>query len=100
VAARAGADAQDLQGHRQPPLPGGAVRHPEVLALKNDFFSGGPVGEIFTGTAESLQPQYLGSKNGPVRQAVESVIKLVEQGKQAPDAGWSKAVEDAKRAAA
>jgi cellobiose transport system substrate-binding protein len=74
--------------------------NPEVLALKNDFFSGAPVGEIFTGTAESLQPQYLGSKNGPVRQAVESVIKLVEQGKQTPDAGWSKAIEDAKRAAA
>jgi hypothetical protein len=47
------APEQTLKIFRPPAtsLPGGAVRQPRVLALKNDFFSGAPVGEIFTGTA-------------------------------------------------
>jgi cellobiose transport system substrate-binding protein len=73
--------------------------NPQVLASTNKFFSGAPVGKIFIATAQQLKPQYLGTKNGPVRQAVEADITLVQQGKLTPDAAWQKAVKDAEKAA-
>jgi cellobiose transport system substrate-binding protein len=72
---------------------------PSVAGFKNPFFSNAPVGQIFTTAARTLQPQYLGPKNGPVRQAVENGLRRVEQGRQAPDQAWRQAVNDAKRAA-
>ena len=71
----------------------------QVLASTNKFFSGAPVGKIFIATAQQLKPQYLGTKNGPVRQAVEANITLVQQGKLTPDAAWQKALADAQTAA-
>jgi cellobiose transport system substrate-binding protein len=72
---------------------------PAVQALTKPFFSGAPVGQIFAASAKSLQPQYLGSKNGPVRTAVENALRRVEQGKQDPEAAWNQAVADAKKVA-
>jgi cellobiose transport system substrate-binding protein len=74
-------------------------KDPAVAAYKNPFFNNAPVGEIFTSSAESLKPQYLGSKNGPVRQAVENALRQVESGRLKADAGWDRALKDAKRAA-
>jgi cellobiose transport system substrate-binding protein len=75
------------------------LNDPSVQALKKEFFSNAPVGQIFAASAEKLQPQFLGSKNGPVRQAVENALRRVEQGKQSPDAAWAQAVKDAQRVA-
>jgi cellobiose transport system substrate-binding protein len=72
---------------------------PAVQALTKPFFSGAPVGQIFAAAAKSLQPQFLGSKNGPVRQAVENALRRVEQGKQSSEAAWAQAVADARRVA-
>ena len=59
------------------------------------------VGFIFTDAAAKLPdpPQYLGKKNGPVRQAVENILKAVEQGKYDAASGWTAAVDEAKKAA-
>lgn len=73
---------------------------PEVKDLKDPFFSNAPAGEIFGGAAKTLQPQYLGAKNGPVRQAFEQALQRVEQGKQPPDAAFQQAVKDGERASA
>jgi len=73
--------------------------NPAVAALKNPFFNNAPVGQIFGTSAKTLQPQYLGPKNGPVRQAVENALRRVEQGQQGSDAAWSQAVRDARRVA-
>jgi len=71
---------------------------PAMRDFKNAFFSDAPVGVIFTDTAKKLTPQYLGKKNGTVREAVENVLRKVEQGKTSGDAAWSEAVEEAEKA--
>ena len=62
-------------------------------SFTNPYFSDAPVGTIFSDTAAALQPQYLGTKNGPVRQAVENVVREVEAGSISADDGWQKANE-------
>ncbi len=75
------------------------LNDPSVVALKNSFFNNAPVGQIFAASAKTLQPQFLGSKNGPVRQAVENALRRVEQSQQSSEAAWTQAVRDAKRVA-
>jgi cellobiose transport system substrate-binding protein len=72
---------------------------PALTAFTNPFFSDAPVGTIFSDTAAALQPQYLGTKNGPVRQAVENVVREVENGSLSADEGWTKAIKAAQKAA-
>ncbi len=62
---------------------------PALTSFTNPFFSDAPVGTIFSDTAAQLQPQYLGTKNGPVRQAVENVVREVEAGSISADDGWN-----------
>jgi cellobiose transport system substrate-binding protein len=70
-----------------------------VTSFKNPFFNDAPVGEIFTGAARSLQPQYQGPRHGQIRQQIERAVQRVEQGKQDPDAAWQQALKDAEKAA-
>jgi cellobiose transport system substrate-binding protein len=72
---------------------------PALTGFTNPFFSDAPVGTIFSDTAAALQPQYLGTKNGPVRQAVENVVREVEAGSLSADDGWTKAGKAATKAA-
>jgi len=73
-------------------------KDPAVLDYKKEFMSNAPTGQIFAKTAESLQPQYLGKKNGPTRVEVEKVITRVQEGKLQPDAAWPEAVKAAEKA--
>ena len=72
---------------------------PAILDFKNPFFSDAPVGQIFSAAAANLTPQYLGIKNGPVRVAVENVLRKVEAGKATAEEGWDEAVSEAEKAA-
>ncbi len=72
---------------------------PAIQAFKNEFFNNAPVGQIFSTTARELTPQYLGKKSGPVRVAVENVLRKVEQGKTDATAGWEEARKEAEKAA-
>jgi len=74
-------------------------KDPAVLDYKKEFMSNAPTGQIFASTAENLQPQYLGKKNGPTRVAVENVINRVQQGKLKSSAAWPEAVKEAEKAA-
>ncbi|MEP7055199.1 MAG: ABC transporter substrate-binding protein, partial [Actinomycetota bacterium] len=70
-----------------------------IKDFKNPFFSDAPVGTIFSETAKNLQPQYLGKKNGPVRVAVENVLRRIDGGKlKGDDAAWQTAVKEAEKA--
>jgi cellobiose transport system substrate-binding protein len=73
---------------------------PALLNYQNPFFSNAPVGQIFTKTAQNLEPQYLGRKSGAVRVAVENDLVAVQQGKLTPATGWTQAQTDAAKAAA
>jgi cellobiose transport system substrate-binding protein len=66
---------------------------------KNTYFSNAPVGQIFAAGAKSLKPCFLGAKNQPVRDAIESALRAVENGQRDPAEGWAEAVKSAAKAA-
>ncbi len=76
-----------------------ALNDPAVKAFSNPYFNDAPVGQIYAPAATSLKPVYLGADNQEVRQAVESDLRAIAQGKLSPGSGWGKAVSDAKKAA-
>ncbi len=76
-----------------------ALDDPATKAFKNPYFNDAPVGEIFGAGAKALQPVYFGPKNQAVRDAVESTLLAVQQGKLKPEDAWAKAVKDAQQAA-
>jgi cellobiose transport system substrate-binding protein len=102
LAAYLTAPEQELQIFKDtgnlPSLPA-LYTDPALTGFTNPFFSDAPVGTIFSDTAAALQPQYLGTKNGPVRQAVENVVREVENGSLSADDGWEKASKAAAKAA-
>jgi cellobiose transport system substrate-binding protein len=73
---------------------------PALTSFKEPFVNNAPTGEIFSKAAQNLQPQYLGTKNGQVRQAFEQALQRVEQGKQSPADSFAQAVKEGERAAA
>ena len=74
---------------------------PAIADYTNPRFNNAPTGKIFTTAAAKLPdpPQYLGKKNGAVRQAVENVLTAVEQGKYDASSGWAAAQDEAGKAA-
>ena len=84
------------------PLPSSpqALDDPAFLALKNDYFSNAPVGEIFGKGAKALKPMILGPKHQAVKErAFEPAMQAVEQGKLTPEQAWQKALRDAAKEA-
>jgi cellobiose transport system substrate-binding protein len=73
---------------------------PAIADYKNPRFDDAPTGKIFTAAAAKLPdpPQYLGKKNGAVRQVVEQTLTAVEQGKFDASGGWAKALTEAQKA--
>jgi cellobiose transport system substrate-binding protein len=82
------------------PSQPGMYSDPELLEFTNPYFNDAPVGQIFTATAEGLEPQYLGRNNGAVRTAVENVLNAVQAGTLPSADAWAQAVADAEQAAA
>ena len=76
-----------------------ALNSSEVQAFTNSYFNNAPVGKIYAPAAINLKPVYLGADNQEVRQAVESDLRAIAQGKLSAANGWSKALSDAKKAA-
>jgi cellobiose transport system substrate-binding protein len=76
-----------------------ALEDPTVLAKKNEYFSNAPTGEIFAAGAKELKPIYLGSKNQPVRDAVENALRSIEQKQRTPEQAWEDALKSAEAAA-
>ncbi len=76
-----------------------AAQDPAVAEAKSPYFNDAPTGKIFSDMAAQVKPVHLGPKNEDVRQAVENVLIAVGQGKVKPEEAWSKAVEEAEKAA-
>jgi cellobiose transport system substrate-binding protein len=76
-----------------------ALEDPAVLAKKNEYFNNAPTGEIFAVGAKELKPIYLGSKNQPVRDAVENALRSIEQKQKTPDEAWQDAQKSGESAA-
>jgi cellobiose transport system substrate-binding protein len=73
---------------------------PELKDASNEYFSDAPVGQLFVAGAQQLKPVYLGAKNQVVRDAVENVLRGVENGSATPEEGWQQAIDAATQAAA
>lgn len=72
---------------------------PEFTSYEEPFMGGQNTGLIFAQTAQDLQPQYLGKKNGVVRTAVEAELTKVQNGQENATDGWNNAVKAAEKAA-
>ena len=83
------------------PLPSSpqALDDPAILEATSEYFSDAPIGQIFGEGAKSLKPVYMGPKNQAVRTEVENAVRTVELGQRTPEAGWTDAVNNAKKAA-
>jgi cellobiose transport system substrate-binding protein len=74
-------------------------QQPAFTSFKNDYFNNAPIGEIFSKSAQKLNPVYLGAQNQPVRNAVEDALRSVEQRKKTADQAWADAVKNGTTAA-
>jgi cellobiose transport system substrate-binding protein len=83
---------------RLPSLPA-LYDTPELKDATNPYFSDAPTGQLFVAGAKNLEPVYLGAKNVPVRDAVENVLRSVENGQRSAAKGWDEAVKAAEKAA-
>lgn len=83
---------------RLPSLPA-LFDEPELQDATNEYFNNAPVGELFVAGASKLEPVYLGTKNVPVRDAVENALRSVENGEVPAQQGWDDAVAAAEKAA-
>jgi cellobiose transport system substrate-binding protein len=72
---------------------------PAVRDLRNEFFVGAPVGQLFTGAAERKEPQYLGLRSGLLREPFEDRLMELDTGKLSPDEAWAAAVKEARQVA-
>lgn len=76
-----------------------AQQDPAVSQFKSEYFSGAPVGQLFSASAQQVKPVHLGPKNEAVREDVEDVLISLGQGKVKSADAWAQAVEAAEKAA-
>jgi cellobiose transport system substrate-binding protein len=72
---------------------------PAIAEATEPFLNDAPTGQIFTATAQDLQPQYQGRKAGVVRQQVENVLNELQNGAFDRESGWTEVVARAQREA-
>lgn len=71
---------------------------PKLVAKTDPFFSGAPVGKIFTQSVTTLKPFYLGLEDATIGTELLNLLTSVEQGKVAPDKAWDTAMTNVKNA--
>ncbi|MBC9224773.1 extracellular solute-binding protein [Aeromicrobium sp. 636] len=82
---------------RLPSLPA-LYEKTELKEATNPYFNEAPIGQLFAAGAAALEPVYLGTKNVPVRDAVENALRSVENGEVPPAQGWDDASAAATKA--
>jgi len=76
-----------------------ALLDPALLEQVNPYFDSAKTGALFAGQAQKVAVQYKGPADGQIQENVFGpALQSVEQGKSADEA-WSKAVQDAEKAA-
>lgn len=69
----------------------------ELVGYVDEFFSGAPVGEIYSEAAKRVKPVWEGPYTHIASAALDDAIKRVEAGQQDPESSWNQAIEDIKR---
>lgn len=70
----------------------------KLLAKTDPFFSGAPVGKIYTESVKGLKPFYIGPEDGTIGTELLNVLTSVEQGKVDPAKAWETAMKNVKNA--
>jgi cellobiose transport system substrate-binding protein len=71
---------------------------PRLLGRTDPFFSGAPIGKIYTESVTGLKPFYIGPDDAAIGNEFLNALGAVEQGKLAPDKAWETAVKNVKNA--
>jgi cellobiose transport system substrate-binding protein len=71
---------------------------PRLLERTDPFFSGAPVGKIYTESVVNIKPFYIGPDDATIGSELINAVISVEQGKLAPDKAWSTALTNVKNA--
>lgn len=76
-----------------------ALKAPEVVNAKSEYFSDAPIGEIFgAGAQEIPDEQVLGRKDGTIKDIFSQGLTLIESQNQSPDKAWKTTDERIKKA--
>lgn len=67
---------------------------PDLTGFSKAFFNNAPLGTIFTASAQAVQPQHQGPKQGDVFTAIGAGLGRIEQKKQTADEAWNQVVKD------
>jgi cellobiose transport system substrate-binding protein len=71
---------------------------PQLVNQTDPFFSGAPIGKIYTQSTTGLKPFYIGLDDAAIGNEFLNALGAVEQGKLAPDKAFDTAVANAKKA--
>ncbi|BCJ73137.1 ABC transporter substrate-binding protein [Catellatospora sp. IY07-71] len=67
---------------------------PDLTGFSKPFFNNAPLGKIFTASAQAVQPQHQGPKQGDVFNTIGAGLGRIEQGKQSPEDAWKQVLAD------
>ncbi|MEO3748782.1 extracellular solute-binding protein [Plantactinospora sp. B5E13] len=77
-----------------------ALEDPAFKDKKSEYFSNAPIGQIFSDSVKNMKPVFLGAKHQQVWETiVEPQMQAAERGQIASAAAWTKAMDEAKKAA-
>jgi cellobiose transport system substrate-binding protein len=71
---------------------------PKLLSRTEPFFSGAPVGKIYTESVTGLKPFYIGPEDATIGIELLNTLTSVQDGKLAPDKAWNTAMTNVKNA--
>ncbi|MEV0135902.1 extracellular solute-binding protein [Dactylosporangium sp. NPDC050688] len=71
---------------------------PKLVAQTDPFFSGAPIGKIYTDSVTRLKPFYIGPEDGTIGTEFLNLLTSVEQGNVPPDKAWSTAMTNVEKA--
>ncbi|WP_433518818.1 ABC transporter substrate-binding protein [Nonomuraea sp. CA-143628] len=80
------------------PTTPSVYKDPKLTGLKDEFFSGAPIGTIYTDSLLGLKPFLIGPDSSAIGQELQNAITNVEQGKGDPAKAWDTALANVKTA--
>ena len=94
-----GDQRKDVQEFLTDKKEGLGLEAPTVKAVKNDYFSGAPLGQIFGAAAQEIpDKQVLGRKDGTIKDIFSQGLTLIESQNKSPDDAWNTTDERVKKA--
>lgn len=85
-----------LENGNFPSTPG-IYDNPSISGKTDPYFSGAPVGKMYSEAAERVKPIYEGPLSQVVATALDDVLQLVDSGLLEPEQAWAEGLEQVRR---